>query len=105
MGSGLRFLEFTPDGQVLSKKIELDTALKRKLNENLLLFFTGVTRKADSVLTEQKANINGRLSVLHEMKQIAYTALDALESGKLDTIGHLLHESWRLKKVIFNYQR
>jgi D-glycero-alpha-D-manno-heptose-7-phosphate kinase len=95
---GLRFLEFTPDGQVLSKKIELDTALKRKLNENLLLFFTGVTRKADSVLTEQKANINGRLSVLREMKQIAYTALDALESGKLDTIGHLLHESWRLKK-------
>ena len=95
---GLRFLEFTPEGQVLSRKIKLDTALKRKLNESLLLFFTGVTRKADSVLTEQKANINGRLPVLRQIKQIAYTALDALESGELDTIGHLLHESWQLKK-------
>jgi D-glycero-alpha-D-manno-heptose-7-phosphate kinase len=95
---GLRFIEFTPEGQVLSRKIELDTALKRKLNENLLLFFTGVTRRADSVLTEQKANINSRLSILREMKQIAYTALDALETGELDTIGRLLDESWQLKK-------
>ena len=95
---GLRFFEFTPEGQVLSRKIKLDTALKRKLNENLLLFFTGMTRQADSVLTEQKANISGRLPVLREMKQLAYTALDALESGELDTIGHLLHESWQLKK-------
>jgi D-glycero-alpha-D-manno-heptose-7-phosphate kinase len=95
---GLRFIEFTTEGQVLSRKIELDTALKRKLNENLLLFFTGVTRRADSVLTEQKANINSRLSILREMKQIAYTALDALETGELDTIGRLLDESWQLKK-------
>ena len=95
---GLRFFEFTREGQVLNRKIELDTALKRKLNENLLLFFTGVTRRADSVLTEQKANINSRLSILREMKQIAYTALGALEAGELDTIGRLLHESWQLKK-------
>jgi len=95
---GLRFLEFRRDGQVLSRKIVLDTALRRKFNENLLLFFTGITRQADSVLTEQKANINGRLSILREMKQMAHTALDALEKGQLDTIGHLLHESWQLKK-------
>ena len=95
---GLRFLEFTPEGQVLNKKIKLNTALKRKLNENLLLFFTGVTRQADSVLTEQKANINDRLSILRQMKQMAYAALDALETGEVDAIGHLLHESWQLKK-------
>jgi D-glycero-alpha-D-manno-heptose-7-phosphate kinase len=95
---GLRFLEFTPEGQVLNRKVVLDASLRRKLNENLLLFFTGITRQADSVLKEQKANINGRLPILREMKEMAYTALNALEKGELDTIGHLLHQSWQLKK-------
>ena len=94
----MRFLEFTPEGEVLNRKIILDISLKRRLNENLLLFFTGITRRADSVLKEQKENINGRLSTLRAMKQMAYTALDALETGELDMIGHLLHESWQLKK-------
>ena len=94
----LRFLEFTPDGQILNQKIILDTTLKRKFNENLLLFFTGITRQADSVLTEQKANINSHLPILRQMKQLAHTALDALQIGELHTVGHLLHESWQLKK-------
>jgi D-glycero-alpha-D-manno-heptose-7-phosphate kinase len=64
----------------------------------LLLFFTGVTRRAETILSEQQANIKQRLSVLLETKQIAYTALDALQSGEVDTIGYLLHESWQLKK-------
>ena len=94
----LRFLEFMPDGQILNQKIILDTALKRKFNENLLLFFTGITRQADSVLTEQKANINSHLPILRQMKQLTHTALDALQIGELHTVGHLLHESWQLKK-------
>ncbi|MCB8943646.1 MAG: GHMP kinase [Ardenticatenaceae bacterium] len=95
---GLRFLEFTPEGRIKSKKVTLTTARLRKLNESLLLFFTGITRQADSVLTEQKANINGRLPILRQIKQMAYTALNELEHGDLHTIGHLLHESWQLKK-------
>jgi D-glycero-alpha-D-manno-heptose-7-phosphate kinase len=95
---GLRLLEFNPGGQVTNQKIELPVPLKRKLNENLLLFFTGITRQADSVLTEQKANISKRLPILRQMKQLAYTALDALQAGELDQIGHLLDEGWQLKK-------
>ncbi len=94
----LRFLEFMPDGQILNQKIILDTVLKRKFNENLLLFFTGITRQADSVLTEQKANINSHLPILRQMKQLTHMALDALQIGELHTIGQLLHESWQLKK-------
>jgi D-glycero-alpha-D-manno-heptose-7-phosphate kinase len=95
---GFRFLEFTPSGQVVNQKIGLEVPIKRRLNENLLLFFTGVTRRAETILSEQQANIKQRLSVLLETKQMAYTALDALQSGEVDTIGYLLHESWQLKK-------
>jgi D-glycero-alpha-D-manno-heptose-7-phosphate kinase len=98
---GLRFMEFLPgDGQVRSTRIELDPATKRRLNHNLLLFYTGVTRKADTILSEQSRNIRSRESVLAEMKHIAHTACDKLQQGDVDAIGDLLHDSWMLKKQL-----
>ena len=97
---GLRFMEFTLAGQVLCERIDLGSDLLRRLNESLLLFFTGVTRQADSILGEQKRNINDRMAILREMKQMAYTARDELRAGNLEAMGRLLHEGWQLKKQL-----
>jgi D-glycero-alpha-D-manno-heptose-7-phosphate kinase len=97
---GLRFIEFHPDGKIVNEKIALCPELKRKLNENLMLFFTGVTRKSDTILDEQKKNINGRLEILRQMKQMAYIARGELRAGNIDIIGELLHKSWELKKQL-----
>lgn len=97
---GLRFLEFRPGGGVHVQSIPLNTELRRALNDNMMLFYTGVARSADKILTEQKANIRQREEVLCEMKQIAYTARDAVLSGNIDTIGELLDHSWSLKKQL-----
>lgn len=97
---GLRFFEFKPSGRVVSEAIKLDPVLKNRLNESLLLFFTGKTRKADNILVEQKSNISDRLPVLRHMKNLAYQARDELMTGNLDALGHLLHESWQLKKQL-----
>jgi len=97
---GFRFMEFTPEGKVEIQKIEISTNLERRLNENLMLFYTGTTRRSTSVLKEQYENLNERLEVLREMKKIAYTARDELLGGNLDNIGLLLHESWLLKKQL-----
>lgn len=97
---GLRFFEFRPDGTVRSQPIPLTQERRRLLNENLLLFFTGVTRRADTILTEQKQKIADRRAVLGEMKALAYIARNALQSGELDEIGRLLHEGWLLKKQL-----
>jgi D-glycero-alpha-D-manno-heptose-7-phosphate kinase len=97
---GLRFMEFTLAGQVLCERIDLGSDLLRRLNESLLLFFTGVTRQADSILGEQKRNIHDRMAILREMKQMAYTARDELRAGNLEAMGRLLHEGWQLKKQL-----
>jgi D-glycero-alpha-D-manno-heptose-7-phosphate kinase len=97
---GIRFMEFDTDGRVRTERINLDYWLRRQLNESLLLFFTGVTRKADRILDEQKRNIVDRLDILREMKKMAYTARDELKAGNLDIIGELMHESWELKKQL-----
>jgi len=97
---GLRFLEFHPDGNVVSEKIELEPRLRYRLNESLLLFYTGITRKADSILDEQKANIRNSRKLLHRIKFMACQAREELLSGNLDIIGTLLHENWMLKKQL-----
>jgi D-glycero-alpha-D-manno-heptose-7-phosphate kinase len=96
---GLRFIEFKTGGDiVVGPNIRLDPITARRLNDNLLLFYTGKTRKADNILAEQKTNIKSRLSVLAEMKQLAYEAYEQLKCGNVDAVGELLDESWQLKK-------
>lgn len=97
---GLRFIEFTSNGQVNVQRISLDNRTMRQLNENLLLFYTGVTRKSNGILKEQEANIKQRLAVLGEMKSIARVACEELRGGNLEAVGELLHESWQLKKSL-----
>ncbi len=97
---GLRFMEFLQSGEVVSTRVELDPAIQRQLNSNLLLFYTGVTRKADTILAEQKDNIVDRHIILEEMKQLAHVACSELQNNNIDAIGDLLHESWQLKKQL-----
>jgi D-glycero-alpha-D-manno-heptose-7-phosphate kinase len=70
----------------------------RGLNENLLLFYTGITRQSASILEEQRNNIEERINILREMKGLVAMAKTEIEAGNLDEIGHMLHYTWVLKK-------
>lgn len=94
----LRFFEFLPNGQVKVEKLRLHPEFRRALNDCFLLFFTGINRRADTVLTEQKNNIKARMPILREIKQMAYQAKKDLEIGDFNAFGSLLHQSWELKK-------
>lgn len=95
---GLRFLEFKPDGEVNVERVKLSVEARRALNDNFLLFFTGVSRSSESVLSEQKNKIKERMAELREIKQMAYQARAYLEAENFDALGELMHQSWELKK-------
>lgn len=95
---GLRLMEFSTDGQVCSENVVLSEDRLRTLNENLLLFFTGITRQSSTILTEQSNAIDQHRQVLRRIKEMAYMARDELKAGNIDAIGEVLHESWQLKK-------
>ncbi|MCC6603647.1 MAG: GHMP kinase [Anaerolineae bacterium] len=97
---GLRFMEFATNGDVHTHRLKLSERAMRRLSDNLLLFFTGVTRKADTILQEQKTNIKDKLTVLSEMKDIAHLACDEIQKENIDEVGTLLHKSWLLKKQL-----
>ncbi len=96
---GLRFIEFTPTG-IIVESISIPDKLKRQLNNNLLMFYTGITRKAEEVLTDQKANIPQRFDVLRAMAHLAHDGKGTLMNGDIDGVGKLLHVNWELKKQL-----
>ena len=95
---GQRFLFFGRDERVTVQHLGLNGEQFRKLNQNLMLFYTNVARKAESVLAEQAQNIDINAQVLHAMKELALQARSALEAHAFDRFGALLDESWQLKK-------
>lgn len=95
---GFRFFDFLPNGDVKSEKINISPEAQRVLNDNFLLFFTGITRHSSSILKEQTSNIKDRVAELREIKQMTHQARNDVENGNFDNLGCLLHESWELKK-------
>lgn len=93
-----RYISFQKDGEVRVEYLGLDQESIRQLSRNLVLFFTNVTRKAETILTEQAKNLDSRTGVLREMKTIAQKGKECLLAGAFDDFGMLLHESWQLKK-------
>ena len=95
---GLRFFEFLPNGQVTAEKIKLSSEAQRALNNNFMLFFTGMSRDSSSILKEQVGNLKDRLTELREIKDMVHEARCAIETENFDVLGVLLHQSWELKK-------
>jgi D-glycero-alpha-D-manno-heptose-7-phosphate kinase len=95
---GQRFMTFQRDGHVKVESLRMSDRDRRRLDENLLLFYTNITRKAESVLREQVASIADRGEALRSMKGLAVAARLALESGELDEFGMILGRSWEIKK-------
>jgi D-glycero-alpha-D-manno-heptose-7-phosphate kinase len=95
---GLRFLEFLPSGEVKAEKVKISPEAHRALNDNFLLFFTGVSRSSSSILKEQASKMKDRVNELREIKYMARQARSDIEKGNIDDLGVLIHQSWELKK-------
>ncbi len=96
----LCFIDFHKDGSVQVQRVDIPREAKRTLISNLLLFYSDRTRKADSILREQSANIPARSSELQRLRELAFSGRDAILQGDFDAVGGLLHEAWLLKKQL-----
>jgi len=94
----LRFMRFHTDGRVTVEELALDPDLKRRLNQNLMLFWTGIHRSSSDILTEQKNHIEERMPYLRAVKALALEARECLLAGELDEMGRILNRNWEYKK-------
>lgn len=78
--------------------LRIDQSIARRLNQNLMLFYTNVARKSEMVLSEQRQNIEEQRGNLRAMHQMALDGKALLEKGCLDEFGELLDHAWQTKK-------
>jgi D-glycero-alpha-D-manno-heptose-7-phosphate kinase len=73
------------------------------LEENLMMFFTGYSREAGSVLSDQKRRSEARdeemLHNLDTVKELGLSVKKALEGGDTRGFGELMHEHWLNKRA------
>ncbi|MCC7371980.1 MAG: galactokinase [Chloroflexi bacterium] len=99
---GLTCLEFAPGGEVNAMPLPISTETRYNLEDDLLLFFTGYSRSASKVLSDQnRRTLESDPEVernLHDLKEIAYKSHEALIEGDLRAFADLLSLQWEQKK-------
>jgi len=98
---GLQLIRFQPDGRVSVNPVICSPDTKRELNRRLIVFYTGRTRQARSVLARQRENTGEHVAAVRKMCEIACQMRDILTMGRdLNAFGELLHEAWEIKKSL-----
>jgi D-glycero-alpha-D-manno-heptose-7-phosphate kinase len=99
---GITCLEIERDGRVAVTPLDITRSAADELRHNVLLFFTGITRSANTILAEQKRDTTAARSdvveSLHRTKELGRQVKAALEAGRVDEFGLILHEHWENKK-------
>jgi D-glycero-alpha-D-manno-heptose-7-phosphate kinase len=99
---GLTCFTFHPDGRVDACPLQCSQETLYNLEDNLLLFFTGYSRSASSILKEQdqksRENARDMLDNLHFIKDLGLQSREALESGNLRRFADLMNVHWNRKK-------
>lgn len=99
---GLNEIQFNKDGSVKINNVKLPNDKQRVLGSNLLLFYTGITRKADNILSKQKEKTDIIYSKLVKIRNQVPVLKNYLENGKSDSLGHMLKENWDMKKSLLS---
>ena len=102
---GLNLIRFLPSGVVKVEPVKIKPKIYNKLQNNLLMFYTGTTRRASDILNDQKKNLineNAKFDTLLQMTKLAEQAKDNLCESDLEGFGKTLDENWQLKKSLSN---
>jgi len=98
---GVNFIEFYKD-RVIVNPLRISRDVVNELEHNLLLCYTGTTRRSDRIIEDQTRRYEQKdpeaLAALSEQKQLATEMKNALLRRKLDDFGDLLHCAWLSKR-------
>lgn len=99
---GLTCFHFHCDGQVEVEPLRLGAETLLNLEDNLLLFFTGYSRSASSILSNQdsrtKQGDESMVQHLHMVKAMGLQSRKAMERGDLREFAAIMHQHWLHKQ-------
>lgn len=99
---GLTCFEFCADDRVYVSPLAISQTTLHDLEEHLLLFFTGYSRDAETLLTDQKqktdSSDSSMLENLQTIAAIGARVRGTLEAGDTHGFAHLMDEHWQHKR-------
>lgn len=99
---GLTCFKFKPDDAVIATPLRLAPETLHDLEDNLMLFFTGVYRSASGMLRDQdertKKDESDMVANLNFVRDIGLKSQECLEMGRLREFAELLNIHWNYKK-------
>ena len=99
---GLKRIQFNRDESVHTQALPVTAETIARLEENFTLFYTGIQRRAETILHEQKRSASRQ--TLLQMRALVPAFHDILVEGShgncLDEVGYLLHRAWELKRSL-----
>jgi D-glycero-alpha-D-manno-heptose-7-phosphate kinase len=99
---GLNRISFLPDGSVDVTRILAPEQRINELEQHLALFFTGFSRTASEIATEQLKLTPRKQTELQTMLDLVKEAESTLVNPRcsIESFGRLLHESWQVKRSL-----
>lgn len=99
---GFNKIEFSSEQEIQVQPITLKSEKMQRLQEHLMLFFTGFSRTASEIAGEQIKRTHDKKSELNKMMGMVEEAISILNGGdsNITDFGRLLHESWMLKRSL-----
>lgn len=94
---GLNYIRFNSDETVFVDPVIALPETKRRLNEGLMLFYTGINRYSTEILAAQSQGIAAKLDLHDELARLADRLRDRLCDNDFDALGEMLHEGWMVK--------
>jgi D-glycero-alpha-D-manno-heptose-7-phosphate kinase len=96
---GLKYLRFYTPGRVGVNLFDSEELIN-KIEENILVLNTGMSRGSDSILREQSNNTKKNYAYLERMVAITDTMYKEMSDGNVSNVGDALNECWLLKKQL-----
>jgi D-glycero-alpha-D-manno-heptose-7-phosphate kinase len=99
---GISQFDFSQSGQVRTTNLKISKESICDLEDNLLLFYTGTSRSASAILSDQveksKNSDTNMLDNLQFTKELGFKSKELLLKGDLSSYGALMHEHWMHKR-------
>lgn len=100
---GITCMEFGTDGTVEVSRLPLTRRTTERLQDHLLLFFTGFSRRASSILADQdrrsRQDDAAMLANLDQTLELGRMIADVISRGDLEDFAGMMHEHWEIKRV------
>lgn len=97
---GFQKIDFLPSGEIRSNPITIGRERLESLQNHILLYFTGFSRIASTIVKEQLQKMPQRQSELMRMREMVDESIKLLNSGHISDFGRLLDEGWKLKRSL-----